>query len=207
MNLLVDGVERSVPVEPGMSLLAVLKRVDTELGAQERMMVSVNVDGREISPQQLEEASAKSVASMQTVHVRSEPIAMLVDRELSGIEECLPALSQTVRELAALFQEGKLAEALESCQRVTEIWMDVVSRERRAAGALQLDLDDLEVDDKPISAHHAELNQFLQEALRAMERGDYVLLGDLFEHELAPRLDTELRIVDEFRKSLRKKPA
>jgi len=168
-----------------------------------RMMVSVRVDGREVSPEELREESTKRTDYVNTVHVRSELAAVLADRTLSEVELHLPGLSQAVRELATLFQEDKVAEGLECCKRVTEIWMEIVSREQRAARALQLNLDALEVEQKSINEHHVELNEFLQEALRAMEIGDYVMLGDLFEHELAPRLDTELKIVNELRKALR----
>lgn len=187
-----------------MLLGAVVERVHADLSAQQRMIVSISVDGRELSPQELGEESMKGIDSVQTVQVTSESTAALVDRELSQVEEQLPTLSQTVREIATLFQQGKAAEGLDGCRRVAEAWIEIVSSERRVADALQLNLDDFAVDDKPISTHHEELNQFLEEALRAMERDDYVLLGDLFEHELAPRLDTELKIVNEFRQSLTK---
>jgi hypothetical protein len=202
MNLLVDGIDHPLSFEPGMSVGTVLERVDADLAARERMIVSVSVDGREVSPEQLGEEFARSIDGVQTVRVRSEQTAALADRDLSAIEECIPELSQTVRDVAALFQEGKTDEGLDGCKRAAERWIEVVWSERRVADALQLNLDEFDVDDKPISTHHAELNQFLQDALRAMERDDYVLLGDLFEHELAPRLDTELRIVNALRRSL-----
>jgi len=201
MNLLVDGIDHPLPVEPGMLLGTVLERVDADLAARKRMMVSLSVDGREVSPQELGEESDRSIDGLHTVEVRSEPTAVLVDRELSDVEQHLPALSQTVREIATLFQQGKTVAGLDACTRVAERWIEIVSSERRVAGALELNLEDFDVDGKPISTHHAELNQFLQEALRAMERDDYVLLGDLLEHELAPRLDTELKIVSALRES------
>jgi hypothetical protein len=203
MNLVVDGVENPVPFEPGMPLGVVLERVDSYLSTRKRMMVSVCIDGHGLSPEELGRESARTVDAVQTIQVSSEPAATLADATLSEVEEHLPALSQTVKELATLFQQDKVAEGLEGCKRVTEIWMEIVARERRAAGALQLNLDELEVDGKPINEHHVELNEFLQEALQAMERSDYLLLGDLLEHELAPRLDTELEIVNELRKVVR----
>jgi len=185
-----------------MVLGTVFERIDADLAARKRMMVSVSVDGRALSPEELGEESARSADSVHTVQVRSEPTAVLVDRELTDVEGRLAALSQTAREIAALFQEGKTADGLDGCKRAAEEWIGIVSSERRAADALQLNLDGFHVEDKPITTHHEELNQFLQEALRAMERNDYVLLGDLFEHELAPRLDTELKIVNALRDSL-----
>ncbi len=202
MNLVVDGVENPVSVESGTSLGEVLKRVDSYLWTRKRMMVSVCINGHEVSPEELGQESARTGDSVQTVQVRSEPAAALADKTLSEVEDHLPALAQTVKELAALFQQDKVAEGLEGCKRVTEIWMEIVSKERRAAGAVQLNLDELEVDGKSINEHQAELNRFLQEALQAMERKDYLLLGDLLEHELAPRLDTELKIVNELRRAV-----
>ena len=162
-------------------------------------MVSVQVNGREVSAQELQDGAASSVEDLDTVHVQSELTASLADRALSEVEEHLPTLAQVVRELAAVFQEGRIAEGLEGCQRVTEVWMEIVSRERWVAETMELDLDECEVDERSVNEHHAELNEFLQEVLRALKMNDYVLLGDLFEHELAPRLDTELRIVNELR--------
>ncbi len=203
MKLVVDGAKNPVPFDSGMSLRSVLKRVDSYLSTSKRMMVSVCIDGRELSPEELGQESATTVDSVQTVQVRSEPAAALADATLSEVEEHIPALSQTVKELAELFQQGNVAEGLEGCRRVMEIWMEIVSRERRAAAALQLNLDELQIDGKSFNERHVELNRFLQEALQAMERSDYLLLGDLLEHELAPRIDTELRIVNELREAVR----
>jgi len=202
MNLLVDGAENPVPFEPGMPLGTVLQRVDSYLSTRKRMMVSVCINGQELSPEELGQQSARTVDSLQTVEVTSKPAATLADKTLSEVEEHLPALSQTVKELATLFQQGKVAEGLEGCERVTEIWMEIVSREQRAAAAVVLNLDELEVNGKPIKEHHVELNGFLQEAFQAMERKDYLMLGDLFEHELAPRIETELKVVNVLRKAV-----
>jgi len=202
MDLLVDGVEHPVTAEPYASLGAVLAQIDATLAARERMIVSVNVDGKEISPEQLAHEASRQVDAVERVLVRSEAIAVLADTELARVEQQLPVLSQTVRDVATLFQEGKTADGLEGCRRTMDSWMGIVESERRVADALRLPLDGFEVDGKPIDVHRAELNRFLQEALQAMERGDYVLLGDLFEHELAPRLDAELTIVNELRRSL-----
>jgi hypothetical protein len=202
MNVLIDGVEHPISAEPDTSLGAVLAQVDAALAARERMIVSVNIDGKAISPEALGAEVSRHVGSMQRVLVQSEATAVLADTELARVEQQLPVLSQTVRDVATLFQLGKTADGLDGCRRTTDIWMGIVASERRVADALRLALDEFEVGGKPIEAHRAELNRFLHEALEAMERGDYVLLGDLFEHELAPRLDVELTIVNELRRSL-----
>jgi len=202
MNVLIDGVEHPVKPESDASLGAVLAQIDAALAARERMIVSLNVDGKEISPEQLTEEASRHVDTIERVLVRSEAVAVLADTELARIEQQLPVLSQTIRDVATLFQQGKTADGLEGCRRTMDSWMGIVASERRVADALRLPLDEFEVGGKPIDVHRAELNRFLEQALQAMERGDYVLLGDLFEHELAPRLDIELEIANELRRSL-----
>ncbi|MCL4218856.1 MAG: hypothetical protein KJ052_17880, partial [Candidatus Hydrogenedentes bacterium] len=76
-----------------------------------------------------------------------------------------------------------------------EIWQTIKARQIQLSSAMDIELETLEIDGISIGQHSEELNAYLEEAAKALEGPDYVLLGDLLEYELAPRAELESRIV------------
>lgn len=86
--------------------------------------------------------------------------------------------AKVATEVGALFQQGRDHDGFERILALFNHWEDL-ARRTSAAG----------VDEIPRwQKFHRELQPFLQETEGALSSGDYVLLSDLLEYEILPRL-------------------
>lgn len=96
-------------------------------------------------------------------------------RSLSGE---LEAAAEGVSEVSLLLATGRDREAMQTVVRFTELTQRLLS----LAGALP------EVDGQSAAEYFGALNRILNELLQAFQARDTVLIGDLLEYEIAPRL-------------------
>lgn len=196
MDVIVDGASNYNLQGTPEDVFGAVGAVSEFLRSQGRSVLSVKVDGEEVSPENIaQRLKGKSIADVTRLEVGSESTSALVEECLSGLQEFLPELPQVCRNLAEVFQGERPEEGFDPFVELAEIWGHIKTREALVANALELDLGDLEVDGKTVQSVHAELNQFLQEAEQALKDGDIILLADLLEYELAPRAELEVSIV------------
>jgi hypothetical protein len=108
-------------------------------------------------------------------------------------------LERTIRELgevSLLLQTGKDRQAMESIVRFSDLFRRLIRIFSRLQERGQMDLERLEVEGKDLKAFTTELNGILRELVQAFQNQDSVLLGDLLEYEVAPRLDGLRRFVE-----------
>ena len=196
MDVIVDGASNYSLQGAPEDVFGAVGAVSEFLRSQGRSVLSVKVDGEEVSPENIaQRLKGKPLADVLRLEIGSESTSSLVEECLSGLQEFLPELPQVCRNLAEVFQGEKPDEGFDPFVELAEIWGHIKTREALVANALELDLGDMEVDGKTVQSVHAELNQFLQEAEQALKDGDIILLADLLEYELAPRAELEVSIV------------
>lgn len=196
MDVILDGAGNYSLQGTPEDVLGAVAAVSEYLRAQGRSVLSVKVDGEELSPDTIAaRLKGKPLEQVARLEIGSESTTALVEHCLDGLSDFLPELPQVCRNLAEVFQGEKPQDGFEPFIEMTEIWEQIKSREALVANALELEADAITVDGKSMALIHAELNQFLEEAEQALKDGDIILLADLLEYELAPRAELEVGIV------------
>ncbi|MBI2432481.1 MAG: hypothetical protein HYV26_06390 [Candidatus Hydrogenedentes bacterium] len=197
MEVIVDG-DRGFRVEgQPVDALAVLAAINDHLHSRSRAILSLKLNGTEVAPQQVPEMlRGVPIESVETLEVGSEDLGTLINTCLSELRNVLPDLPKACRDLAAVFHGDQPDEGYQHFTQLANIWSHVKTREKLVVNALDLNLHELQVNEMTAEQMHAELNQFLEEAITAIRNGDTVLLGDLLDYELAPRAEKEAELVD-----------
>jgi hypothetical protein len=107
--------------------------------------------------------------------------------ELGGVEALVESTAQRLEDLPLDIQTGKDGRAAETVQ----IFSAVTEKLFRIFSLLKLEgfvADAIVIDSMPLSAFIDDFSAALKELLAAYEVKDAVLVGDLAEYELAPRL-------------------
>lgn len=196
MDVILDGAGNYSLQGTPEDVFGAVAAVSEYLRGQGRSVLSVKVDGEELSPETItERLKGKPLDQVARLEIGSELTTALVEHCLDGLSDFLPELPQVCRNLAEVFQGEKPQDGFEPFIEMTEIWEQIKSREALVANALELDAEAIAVDGKSMAVIHAELNQFLEEAEQALKDRDIVLLADLLEYELAPRAELEVGIV------------
>ncbi|MDR0710595.1 MAG: hypothetical protein LBF77_11080, partial [Spirochaetaceae bacterium] len=109
------------------------------------------------------------------------------EEELGRIEGLVTGIAERLEELPLDIQTGKDGRAAET----VNIFSTIAEKLFRLFYLIQTqgqDLSGILVDSSPIYDFLGEFNTALKELLAAYEGRDVVLVGDLAEYELAPRL-------------------
>jgi len=196
MKITIDGSAEPALQKPLEDVFAVVIEVGVRLRARGRSIMSVTVDGKAVPAEALAaQLKDRSLDSVSELVIQSEATRSLVDKSLRELHEALPDLPNACREMAAIFHGEDPDSGYDEFVRLAELWSVIKNRELLIADALDMDLSQLELNGKSLESIHAELNDFLNEAIEAIETKDTVALGDLLEYELAPRAELELEIV------------
>ena len=195
MEVIVDGEKNFKLKGDTQNMVEVVGAIIAFLQDKNRAMMSIEVDGKSVSPADLHAVLDNvDMNSVEVLKVQSEDLAILVDQTLSELEEHLPALPAACHSLAAVFHGEHPEEGFDPLTQLITIWGEVKQRQIQVANSLQIDIGDIALNDSTLEQRHTALNEFLEECAGALQKGDCVLLGDLLEYELAPRAEQELQI-------------
>lgn len=196
MDVRIDNQQTNLLTQQPEDVLSVVTAASDYLRTQGRAILSIKTDGVSIAPEQLiDSLKGKSPGAVSVLEIQSEDIAALVNESLLELERVLPDLADACHRLAEVFQGETPESGYEHFEQLAVIWATIKERESHIANALEIELDELQVNGRTVSDIHKELNGFLNEAEDALKGGDCVLLGDLLEYELAPKAEVEKAIV------------
>jgi hypothetical protein len=164
MKVLFDGREADITFEDEKTLGDVLKAVECWAESGGMSIYALRLDGEQIDAPGLEEVFPRSIDSVSTLDIHFD---RLLRPELN-----LEELAQRLEDLPLDIQLGNDAEAAQTISRFSAAAEQLI-RLFQAKGETET-LDDF--------------TGVLKQLLDASAEGDMVLLGDLAEYEIAPRI-------------------
>ena len=104
-----------------------------------------------------------------------------------------------LREVTVLLQTGKDREAMETIITFSEISAKLTRLFPLVENSGAISTGSVKINGVSFGEFYSELNDFLHQLLEAFENEDSVLIGDLLEYEIAPRLESLVSAIGSFR--------
>jgi hypothetical protein len=196
MTVKINGETIDFTLENEHTLGEVLTALEASLSSQGAAVVGVQVDGAalategdEAAPQDgpgeaLDKAAARPIAEVGELALEAITAKQLA-RALKGLCPAISTLAVGLKGLAVLLQSGKQVEAAALIAETSDTLL-VFCRIARFTTLFPDDFPGL----TPIIS---ELPPVMTEFCQAMADTDIVLLGDLGEYEITPRLEALIR--------------
>ncbi len=195
MKIFLNDNELDVTLENEKTVGEVLSALEAECENNDATIIMIEVDGTEYPAEKIDELYARSIDSAETVSVHTISVSDIATR----FKELLPLIAKLCagfENVPLLLQTGKEKEVsalLEAFANMFDNMCHVISLsalfpEKFAA---------FEADGDPIAKFMNQFAPFLQELTDALESKDMVLVGDLTEYELKPRLETLYKSISE----------
>jgi len=115
----------------------------------------------------------------------SNPVKALNSLTLE-LEQCISEIS----DVSLLLQTGKDRKAMETIIRFTELNENLIRVFLNLKKNRRKEIEKLAIDGMSLEKFYTELNVILKELVEAFQAQDSVLIGDLLEYEIAPRLES-----------------
>ncbi len=127
-----------------------------------------------------------------------ERIAEIIDPRIAlrSTAQGLKSSIANLQEVSVLLQTGKDREAMAAIIDFTELTGRLVRLFPLVRQQASLDLSEIAIEGMSFPAFYADFNATLSELVDAFGASDSVLIGDLLEYEVAPRLEKLSRFID-----------
>ena len=123
----------------------------------------------------------------QRINEVTDPAGML-----QASAKTLSDLTPEISNVSVLLQTGKDKQALDSVIAFVELSENIIRLYSIIKETQVIDLNSITVDGIAFNAFYKDFNDILKELADAFESSDTVLIGDLLEYEIVPKIDTLL---------------
>ena len=197
MNITVNGNQVTECCAGALTLEDVLLKLSRTVVPDNHLVSSVSVNGRhftELYPGQSREISSEKIADLKVNTVSLEQFAEASLKDSAVFVERIAAHALKTAELFRMYDETEAnrhySEFLESLRSMF-IFIDSLQR------TLKWDFSKIRYQNEPLQKELQKLTELIDELKNIQEEGDWILLADLLEYEMAPILGTWAKIFRE----------
>ena len=191
--------ELKTEADPIIKLLA--EFLDESYGSTDSVHGRLNSFISELNPEILDEKSEvtdgliKQLTALKIV--LNERISELTNPigELKKTTNALQLSLGEINDISILLQSGKDREALNIIIKFSELSQKTLRLYPILKNTGIINIENIIIDDKNLSEYYNDLNSILSELIEAFTANDSVLIGDLLEYEVAPRLESLMQVL------------
>ena len=182
MELILNGTSQSIDASSYANLAELVSAAERAPSIEEQsVVVGVEIDGEPLGPEALSELESHSLEGVKTVSIQRRSSLAVARSVLERGADYTSQIGTAIDKTVAHYRSGRsdlanslLANVTDSLTVLTGITYsvsNVLVEEARALAALQ-----------------AELFPWLEEMIQAQTSEDPILIADLLEYEIAPRV-------------------
>lgn len=183
MILTLDG-ERIEPPGTGCGSLQELIDAVREAHLDDRIVVSVTIDGRPLTGSELSDRLTEPLDEVGQIDLESDEAAVLGAQVLREVADDLAIARDGLAEIAQYIQAGQSDAAMGGFCGFLDTWRNAQQAMGQCSGLLGRDFSPEVIDDRPVGEYVEELANSLREMRDAFVARDTILLTDLIEYEM-----------------------
>lgn len=186
MEFYVNNEKLDIILENEKTVGDVLKSFEEECQKNNATTVNITLNGAVVSAADFEEACTKPIAEdtkLELIIISQEDIHCSFQ---SMAKEC-DELAANMMDLPAKLQSGKDKEATNFITLLAD-FIDKFCHTASLSALFPSVYKNISIDGKPLNDFFADFSQILTDFEQAISSKDTVLMGDLAEYEISPRL-------------------
>ncbi|WP_277291820.1 hypothetical protein [Treponema berlinense] len=188
MEFYVNGTKIDVELENEKTIGDVLRCFEEECAKSNATTVCIIVDGKNISAEDFDKTAEKPLCPDTKIElgiISQEAIENSFNEE----KESCRKLSEELKQIPVKFQAGKDNEANSIITSLADL-IDNICHTASLSALFPQKFGKIKIEGKTFVEFFADLSPVLKDFEQAIESKDTVLLGDLAEYEISPRLDS-----------------
>ena len=186
VSFFINGEQVEVQLEGEKTVGDVLKSFEITCEENNAAVIGITVDGNIIKAETFDQAAAKPL-DKDTKFEFSVVTKDSIKQSFSALSQLFSELAQKMEDVPAALQSGKNKEAGESIKKVADS-IDEFCHVAALASLFPKDFNNTQIDGMSFTAFFEEFKPVLNDFEQALKNNDTVLIGDLSEYEICPRL-------------------
>lgn len=163
-------------------LTSLLEQVRASLAGSGRLVVEVRLDGKVLSPEELDAEQNTPLADSEWRLYTADP-RQLAAATLQQVAQRLHDAGDAHAAAAELLQQDRPTEAMKHVTDAIDVWQQTQQAVLHSATLVGLELDGRSVDDQPVSQTVQLLLEQLKDLRNLLAAGDTVALADALAYE------------------------
>lgn len=186
MELFVNETKIDIQLEDEKTVGEVLTAFEKELEKENATIININLDGKTIFPDEIDnilqkELEAKTIIKLEVISQNQIEQSFSVQKELSS------TLAEEIKTLSVKFISGKDKEANSIIAKLADL-IDSLCHTASLSALFPQKFGNLRIEGKTFPEFFKDFSEILRDFENAFESKDTVLMGDLGEYEISPRL-------------------
>ncbi len=186
MELFVNGNKLDITLENEKTIGEVLKSFEEECEKNNATTIQIILNGKNIDADHFDEACSKPISDETKIEL-TVVYQEEIKNALKSEEESCNSLSEKLLELSAQLQTGKDKEASLLISSLADL-IDRFCRTATLSSLFPEFYNKILIDGKNLNDFFADFSPILNDFEQAIASKDVVLMGDLAEYEISPRL-------------------
>ncbi len=178
------------------TLAQTIDTAKAKLVAPDGMIVGIRCDGETIPPDRLDEVLPQPLSRYGRIDLVSARPREVVVAALNDVRTELQETFAGVKSSAEALAAGHISNAMQALSECLGSWGRAHRCVMESSSLLELSLDTLQIDDRPMVDWLVELSEKLRGIKGAIEARDHVLLGDMLRYEMDETLDAWDRTIE-----------
>ena len=186
MEFFVNNAKVDITLEHEKTVGDILQSFEEECAKNNATTVNIVLNGKQVTPDGFDEACATKLADDTTISLTVISVDDISAAFKDVAKKCT-ALAASFLEISVKLQGGKDKEVSESVSALADL-IDQFCHAVKLSALFPETFGELTVDAKPFHEFFPEFTQILGDFQQALESKDTVLIGDLAEYEISPKL-------------------
>ena len=186
ISFFINGEPVEVQLEGESTVGDVLKSFEMTCEENQAAVIGITVDGVQITSESFDSEAAKPLGKDSKFEF-SVVTKDSIKQAFAGLASLFSELSSQMEEVPAALQGGKNEDVSKSIAKVAES-IDNLCHVAALASLFPQDFNDTKIDGKQFSDFFQDFSPILLDFEQALKNNDTVLIGDLSEYEICPRL-------------------
>ena len=186
VKVYVNGQDSQATLEQEQTIGDVLKSFELTCEQNNAAVIGIIVDDKIITPQIFDEEAAKPLTP-DTKFEFSIVTEQSIKDSFTNLSKLFDELSAKMEQVPVELQTGKNKTAIESIKNLADS-IDQFCHVAALASLFPETFNKTSIEDKSFNDFFAEFSPILQDFEQALQNNDSVMIGDLSEYEICPRL-------------------
>ncbi len=194
MKIFINGQEADITLDSEKNLGDVLTSFESECAKNKATTVNIVVDGEEVSADAFDTFTQKPVEAISTLELTTitEDDVLL---SFKDIATRFGELIEAMKLISLQFQNGQDKKALVTVTHLADT-VDYFCKATALSTLFPEKFADMNIDGVAIQDFFGDFMAILTDFEEAFKNSDSVMLGDLAEYEITPRIESIISMID-----------
>lgn len=194
MKIFINGQEADITLDSEKNLGDVLTSFESECAKNKATTVNIVVDGEEVSADAFDTFTQKPVEAISTLELTT----ITEDDVLLSFKDIATRFSELIEDMKLIslqFQNGQDKNALVTVTQLADT-VDYFCKATALSTLFPEKFADMNIDGVAIQDFFGDFMAILTDFEEAFKNSDSVMLGDLAEYEITPRIESIISMID-----------